>query len=114
MLRSARSKECDGAMLVLELFDLVAAFSSCAWMSLCRQLRWINESLTRAMESTRNGFASLTSHSHQAASPPRRTGRHHPGSTQDHPGSRERRAALTLGWKGVRPGQIFVTLADDV
>ena len=60
MLRSAGREERDGAMLLLDVFDVVAAFSrALALQASCRLFK----------------------------------------------------AALTLGWEGVSPGQIFVTLA---
>lgn len=72
--------------------------------------RRTHDSLSRKVESTRNGFASPASTALRQQPPPRLPGRHHPGRTQDHSGSRERKAALTLGPVGGEFGADFCRL----
>ena len=59
-----------------------------------------------------DSFAPLISHSHRAAAPLRNTWRQHLGNTQDHQGSRELKAALTVFEnRGKARARFFLTLA---
>ena len=85
MLKGARRKECDGATSLIKCFSKLAADF------------WLRVDLPPTHNKDR----------HQAAAgTPRLWVGHHPGITRDHPGSRERKAALTLGSEGGEPGQI--------
>lgn len=99
MLKSARGEKRDGAMLLLGVFDVVAAFSHAPPPAMDCHLdldvhttqaaRRTHEPLSRKVESTHNGFAFLASTALRQQRPPRLPGRHYPGSTQDHSGSRD-------------------------
>jgi len=120
---NVRREERDGAMLFLDVFDVVAAFpralalqASCGfsaapgYFTSRRQLRRIYESLGRERWRSRHIMVSLP-----WRAPPTLEGpspRHHPGSREPHPGRTSVKQRSPLAGRGMMLGQIFVTLAN--
>ena len=124
VLRSAGGEVPDGAMLLLRVFDITAAFArALALQASCGPRRQLGGSMIHSAEKwSRHVMVSLLWRAKPSGSRSPTLGgapspRQHPGSprlARPSPASRDRRAALTLGWERGESGADFCHLGSGL